>query len=88
MINLSTSHQHFLNHNRPHYDTLMQADFLTNIDYSVKNGLLDIARVFSPGYDSNLWCGSCVVELVKFVYSQYDQWLIDNNIYPATFPAA
>lgn len=88
MIDLSNSQQYFLNQNRAHYDTLVKAQFLTNIDYGVKNGLMEVARVFSPGYAANLWCGPCVVELVRFVYIQYDKWLIDNNIHPATFPAA
>lgn len=88
MPDLTASQQHFLNHNRPHYDTLVKADFITNIDYSIKNGLVEVAQVFQPGYNTNLWCGPCVVQLVKFVYTRYDQWLIDHNIHPATFPAA
>lgn len=88
MIVLSTSQQHFINQNRAHYDTLLKAQFLTNIDYGVKNGLMEVAQVFQPGYKANLWCGACVVELVKFVYTNYDKWLIENNIHPATFPAA
>lgn len=88
MSDLSASQTYFLNQNRHHYTTLLQAQFLTNIDYNVKNGLVEVARVFQPGYTTNLWCGPCVIELVTFVYTQYDKWLNDNNIHPATFPAA
>lgn len=80
---LSPEQQYFLNHNRPHYNTLLQAQFMTNLDYGVKNGLMEVARVFSPGYQANLWCGPCVMELVRFVYVQYDKWLIDNQPEPA-----
>lgn len=46
---------------------------MTNIDYSVKAGLLEVAQVFSPGYNATLWCSPCVAELVRFVYTQYDK---------------
>jgi hypothetical protein len=82
---LSNEQQQFLNDNRPHYETLVRADFLTNIGYDVKNGLLNIARVFDPGYQANLWCGPCVCDLVKYAYTQYDKWLLEQP-HKATFP--
>lgn len=85
MIVLSDEQIQFLNENEPHYKTLVQAGFLTNIGYQVKEGLLNIARVFSPGYQANLWCGPCVCEMVTYVYVQYEKWLLDQP-HAATFP--
>ena len=79
MPDLTASQQSFLNQNRPHYETLLKAQFITNLDYSIKNGLMEAANVFQPGYKTNLWCGPCVIELVKLVYTQYDKWLSENS---------
>jgi hypothetical protein len=89
---LSQDQQDFLEQNRPHYDTLIKADFLTNLGYQVKEELLNTARVFAPAYQANLWCGPCVCDLVKFVYTQYDKWLLAQpkelpaDVQRATFP--
>lgn len=71
--------------NRPHYDTLVKAQFLTNIDYPTKEGMLNVARTFAPAYQANLWCSPCVCDLFKFAYVQYDKWR-EHNVQHATFP--
>lgn len=75
----------FMEHNRPHYDTLIRAQFLTNIGYDIKQGMLDLAREFAPGYMVNLWCPPCVCELVKYAYTQFDKWKLEN-VKAETFP--
>lgn len=70
----------FMEQNRPHYDTLIRAQFLTNIGYDIKEGMLNMARTFAPAYQANLWCSPCVCELVKFAYIQFDKWIVDNPI--------
>lgn len=75
---ITEQQKQFMEDNRPHYDTLIRADFLTNIGQDVKNGLLEVARVFAPAYQANLWCGPCVCELVKYAYTQYDKWVSEQ----------
>jgi hypothetical protein len=75
----------FMEANRPHYNTLVQAQFLTNIGYDIKEGILNIARKFDPGYMANLWCSPCVCDLVKYAYVQFDKWK-EQNVQHATFP--
>lgn len=70
---LTPTQKQFLENTRPHYTTLVQAGFLQNIGQQEKDGLLEIARVFAPGYQANLWCSPCVCDLVKYVYTQYDK---------------
>lgn len=72
---ITDQQKQFMADNRPHYETLVRADFLTNIGQDIKSGLLDVARVFAPAYQANLWCGPCVCELVKYAYTQYDKWV-------------
>jgi len=74
MSNLLPEQITFMEHNRPHYDTLVRAQFLTNVDYPTKEGMLNVARVFAPAYQANLWCSPCVCDLFKFAYVQYDKW--------------
>lgn len=78
MTNLTPDRHQFMADNRPHYNTLVKADFLTNIGQPVKQGLLDIAQIFAPAYQANLWCGPCVCDLVKFAYLQYDKWIAEQ----------
>lgn len=82
---LTPEQREFIEHNRPHYDTLIRAEFLTNISQQVKDGMLDVARIFSPGMVVNLWCGSCICDLVRYVYTQVDK-LPKEDVHFATFP--
>lgn len=77
---ITDQQKQFMADNRPHYETLVRADFLTNIGQDVKTGLLDVARVFAPAYQANLWCGPCVCDLVKFAFVQYDKWVNEHPV--------
>ena len=85
---LTLEQQKFIDHNRPHYDTLVKAGFLTNIDNQTKDGLLEVARLFSPGMVVNMWCGPCVCELITYVYTQVDKLPkeLPPDVQFATFP--
>ena len=64
-----------------------RAKIITHMDQSVKDGLLRVIREeFDPGYLVNMWCGVCVVDMLKYVYTQYDKWLKaqENNVQPPT----
>jgi len=66
----------FLEVHRGIWDTWQRAQFIQYIDESTKQGLLNVIREeFDAGYLINMWCGACVVEMIKYVYTQYDQWL-------------
>lgn len=62
-----------------------KAQIIVHMDQALKEGLLRVIREeFDPGYLANLWCGSCVVDMLKYVYTQYEAWLKaqENNIPP------
>lgn len=71
---MSPENTNFLNENRFHYDILVRAGYVKQIDYGVRERLLKIIQQeFDPGYMANLWCGDCVMSMIKFCYEQYDK---------------
>lgn len=63
----------FIEANRQHYRTITQAGFVADLDGVVKTKMLDIIkRNFAPAYLTNLWCSPCVVDMIKYLYEQYD----------------
>jgi hypothetical protein len=53
-----------------------KAQIVVHIDEATKQGLLRVIHEeFDSAYLVNLWCGACVVDMLKYVYTQYEQWL-------------
>lgn len=75
---MSLQCRNFLDANRHHYDLLIRAQYVKQLDYATREGLLRAAQEFSPGYNANLWCGDCVADMLRRVYEWYDQWKIKN----------
>lgn len=70
----------FLNANRHHYELYLKAQYVKHLDLATRQGLLDVIRKeFNPGYMSDLWCNTCVVDMLKFAYVQYDKWLAEQG---------
>lgn len=66
----------FLNDNRHHYETLMKAFYLRSLSAEVRTRMQQIiAENFQPGYNTDLWCGPCISDMVKKLYRHYDEWL-------------
>lgn len=64
----------FLEANRFHYDILMKAGYVKEVDHNFKETLLAVIRKeFQPGYNAVLWCGPCVADMIKFAWAQYDK---------------
>jgi hypothetical protein len=64
----------FLDRNRFHYDCLVKAQYVKHLDGATIDGLVRIVREeFDSGYLINTWCGDCVMNMLKFVYEQYDK---------------
>lgn len=66
----------FLNANRHHWELWKTAQIFNQLDSHVKDRLLRIVQEeFSATYIANLWCSPCVVDLLKFAYTQFDKYL-------------
>ncbi len=72
---MTPSNAQYLADNRHQYETFLQAGYL-NLVNGEKDQFLRIMREeWQPGYHTSLWCGKCVVEMVKLVYRLYDEEL-------------
>lgn len=57
-----------------HWLTLKNDDYLRMLDYQVKEDVLKAGKlIFGEAYHQSLWCGACVVQMFKQVYTRYDQ---------------
>lgn len=59
--------------------TLRDAQYMRGMNYREKADMLRILREeFWPGYTYDEWCSSCVVDMVKALYTRYDKWLSEQ----------
>lgn len=74
----------FLEAHRGHYNTAVNAGYIQDLGQDIKMRMVDIIkRYFAPAYLTNLWCGPCIMDMVKYLYTQYDAMPI---IKKETFP--
>lgn len=66
----------FLEANRHHYTTLVNAGYIQHLDQATRQRILDIIHEeFNPGYIAALWCQSCIADMLKYCYIQFDKWI-------------
>ena len=71
----------FLEENRHHYDTLVKAGFVQHLDYPTRERILAIIHEeFNPGYIGQLWCQSCVADMITYCYKQYLKYLATIDV--------
>ena len=65
----------FLEDNRHHWITLRDAKFCRHLDGNTRSGMMRVmSEEFRPGYTADLWCGTCVAEMVKQLYHEFEKW--------------
>lgn len=70
----------FLDENRHHYNLLVNAGFVKQLDHNTRETMLRIIHEeFAPDYLGQTWCPQCVADMLKFVYVQYDKWIKENE---------
>ena len=63
----------FLEANKHYYDILISAGYVRHFDIATRQGMLDVIhREFDAGYNVTMWCSECVLNMLKFVYQQYE----------------
>lgn len=71
----------FLEDTYHHWQTLRDAQYLKGLNGHEREGMQRVmAEEFRPGYTADLWCPSCVADMVRLLYTSYDQWKIDNPV--------
>lgn len=64
----------FLEDKRFFYDQIRLSDSVSGLDGATKAGFVDVIRKeFDPGYQVTLWCSSCIFDMIKFAYTQYEK---------------
>ena len=64
----------FLETNRHHYALWKRVQVVKHLDGATRTRMLDIIhRQFAPNYIADLWCQSCVVAMMEYLYIQYDK---------------
>jgi len=65
----------FIENNRRHYDTWLSAQYVKHLDGATRNGMLAIIRrYFAGNYIADVWCQSCVANMLVYLYTQYDRY--------------
>jgi hypothetical protein len=63
-----------------HWKTLRDAQYIKHLNQHEKEGLERIMREeFSPNYRADLWCPTCVGEMVREVYTRFEVWAAQNE---------
>jgi hypothetical protein len=77
---MKQENKEFLDANRQHWIAWERAQIVVQLDMHVRSELLRIAREeFNVMYNANLWCSSCVIDMLKYVYTQYDKYLLSQE---------
>lgn len=65
----------FLEANRTHWITLRDAFYLRGLDGNTRSAMQRImGEEFRPGYTSDLWCPTCVADMVRALYQEFEKW--------------
>lgn len=88
---MTDSNKAILDELRPFHTSLVgPAQTLRGLNQHQKNNLVNIARqeFFGDKYSPDLWCPSCVGDMIKQVYGAYDKWLSEQTLIVETsFPS-
>lgn len=70
----------FLEENRYHYNLLVNAGMVRHLDGATRQRMQDIiSKYFIRGYTADLWCPTCVMDMLKKCYELYDNWNAKKN---------
>jgi hypothetical protein len=70
----------YLKQNEHHWRTLRDAQFIKHLNQHEKEGLERVmAEEFSPNYRADLWCPTCVGEMVRELYTRFESWVSLNE---------
>lgn len=77
---MTSEDKQFLDDNRTHYDTLVNASYLRGLSGETRQRMQEIiGKYWQPGYHTDLWCPPCVCDMLKKLYRHYDEWLKENK---------
>lgn len=67
---MKNENKSFIKDNRHHYDILIKAGYVSQLDGATRQRMRDIIREeINPTYNTDLWCSTCVAEMIKYLYT-------------------
>jgi hypothetical protein len=60
----------FLYQHKVMYNNFKTSGVIAHLPREDAEKFLEIAKTFQPEYNTSLWCGDCVMDMVSFVYVQ------------------
>lgn len=64
----------FLESTYHHWITLRDAQYMKGLNAREREGMIRAMQFFQAGYTTDLWCPDCVAEMVRSLYTKFDQW--------------
>lgn len=65
----------FLEANRTHWITLRDAQYLRHLDGRTRSEMQRVmGEEFQTGYTADLWCPTCVADMVSMLYHRFEAW--------------
>lgn len=75
---MKAENKQILDEYRPYHTQAINAGTFRG-DARVRENMHRImSEEFQPGYTTDLWCGSCVFNMIKLLYRHYDEWIKNN----------
>lgn len=69
----------FLEANRHHWNTLNNAFYMRHLDGHTRSEMQRImGEEFQHGYTADLWCPTCVADMVRALYQRFEAWEVAN----------
>lgn len=67
--------------NRKHYDTLVNAGYMVHLSGRDRSNIVKaMSEEFQPGYSADLWCPTCVANMMHQIYRRYLQFLEEEKM--------
>lgn len=70
-----------LEKHKHHWFTLKNAGYINNLDYPVKLEIQSVIQAeLDPHYHENLWCGECLTNMIRRIYTHYEKYLESQQV--------
>ena len=67
---MTTEQTEFLDSHKQMHHNFTTSGVIPHLPREDSEKFLGIAKTFQPEYNTSLWCGDCVMEMIDFVYRQ------------------
>lgn len=69
----------FLEANMAVWTTLRDAFFVSGVTSDILANFAHIMQEeFIPKYQPDLWCGTCIADMIRDLYQRYERWKLEN----------